>query len=69
MSFRFGRYRPIKKLETNETLLTKNATVHTVSFRYLETRPVVSIFQRLKRSPRKEVKEDEKKKMKKREEE
>ncbi|KAL2741383.1 hypothetical protein V1477_010444 [Vespula maculifrons] len=37
-----------------KTPLTDCSTVHTVSFRHLETRPVVSIFrfQKSKRSPR-----------------
>ncbi|KAL2744053.1 hypothetical protein V1477_007929 [Vespula maculifrons] len=40
ISFCFGSFRPIRKLEMDETLLTKNSTVHSVSFRHLETRPV-----------------------------
>ncbi|KAF7417381.1 hypothetical protein HZH68_000034 [Vespula germanica] len=56
MPFCFGSFRLIRKLETNENayeiLLTKNSSVHTVSFRHLETRPVVSISQNSKRSPR-----------------
>ncbi|KAL2737273.1 hypothetical protein V1477_012229 [Vespula maculifrons] len=39
ISFRFGSFRLFRKLEMDETLITKNSTVHTVSFRHLETRP------------------------------
>ncbi|KAL2724618.1 hypothetical protein V1477_018479 [Vespula maculifrons] len=54
MPFRFGSFELLSKLEMYKTPLTECSTVHTVGFRHLETRPVVSIslFQRTKRSPR-----------------
>ncbi|KAL2747380.1 hypothetical protein V1477_004072 [Vespula maculifrons] len=44
MPFRFGSFRFLSKLEMCKTPLTDRSTVHTVGFRHLETRPVVSIF-------------------------
>ncbi|KAL2750140.1 hypothetical protein V1477_001636 [Vespula maculifrons] len=54
MPFRFGSFGLLSKLEMYKTPLTDCSTVHTVGFRHLETRPVVSTFrfQRTKRSPR-----------------
>lgn len=44
MPFRFGSFRLLSQLEMYETPLTESSTVHTVGFRHLETRPVVSVF-------------------------
>ncbi|KAL2738418.1 hypothetical protein V1477_011777 [Vespula maculifrons] len=54
MPFRFGSFGLLSKLEMYKTPLTDCSTVHTVGFRHIETRPVVSIFrfQKSKRSPR-----------------
>ncbi|KAL2744589.1 hypothetical protein V1477_007131 [Vespula maculifrons] len=54
MPFRFGSFKLLSKLEMYKTPLTDCSTVHTVGFRHIETRPVVSIFrfQKSKRSPR-----------------
>ncbi|KAL2744585.1 hypothetical protein V1477_007127 [Vespula maculifrons] len=62
MPFRFGSFKLLSKLEMYKTPLTDCSTVHTVGFRHIETRPVVSTFrfQKSKRSPRKWVKEEEK---------
>ncbi|KAL2747386.1 LOW QUALITY PROTEIN: hypothetical protein V1477_004078 [Vespula maculifrons] len=43
-AFRFGSFRFLSELEMYKTPLTDRSTVHTVGFRHLETRPVVSIF-------------------------
>ncbi|KAL2713965.1 hypothetical protein V1478_016522, partial [Vespula squamosa] len=48
MPFRFGCFRLLSPLEMGETPLTEGSTVHTVGFRHLETRPVVSIFRYFK---------------------
>ncbi|KAL2715051.1 hypothetical protein V1478_014749, partial [Vespula squamosa] len=44
MPFRFGSFRLLSPLEMGETPLTEGSTVHSVCFRHLETRPVVSIL-------------------------
>ncbi|KAL2728328.1 hypothetical protein V1477_017604 [Vespula maculifrons] len=58
MLFRFGSFGLLSKLEMYKTPLTDCSTVHTVGFKHLETRPVVSTFrfQRTKRSPRNQTK-------------
>ncbi|KAL2720514.1 hypothetical protein V1478_010090 [Vespula squamosa] len=48
MPFRFGSFRLLSPLEMGETPLTEGSTVHSVCFRHLETRPVVSIFRYFK---------------------
>ncbi|KAL2743556.1 hypothetical protein V1477_009045 [Vespula maculifrons] len=57
MPFRFGSFELLSKLEMYKTPLTDCSAVHTVGFRHLETRPVVSTFrfQRTKRSPRQKI--------------
>ncbi|KAL2736289.1 hypothetical protein V1477_012798 [Vespula maculifrons] len=44
MPFRFGSFGLLSKLEMYKTPLTDCSTVHTVGFKHLETRPVVSII-------------------------
>ncbi|KAL2717719.1 hypothetical protein V1478_013419 [Vespula squamosa] len=69
MPFRFGSFRLLSPLEMGETPLTEGSTVHSVCFRHLETRPVVSIFRYFKDQNgvlENRVKEDEKKKKEKR---
>ncbi|KAL2750534.1 hypothetical protein V1477_001324 [Vespula maculifrons] len=48
MAFRFGSFELRSKLEMYKTPLTDCSTVHTVGFRHLETRPVVSILRYFK---------------------
>ncbi|KAL2717891.1 hypothetical protein V1478_011767 [Vespula squamosa] len=48
MPFRFGSFRLLSPLEMGETPLTEGSTLHSVCFRHLETRPVVSIFRYFK---------------------
>nr|KAF7394286.1 hypothetical protein H0235_016881 [Vespula pensylvanica] len=56
MPFRFGSFKLLSKLEMCKTPLTDRSTVHTVSFRHLETRPVVSnSISKSKRSPRQDL--------------
>ncbi|KAL2721717.1 hypothetical protein V1477_020537 [Vespula maculifrons] len=47
MPFRFGSFGLLSKLEMYKTPLTDCSTVHTVGFKHLETRPVVSIIQKI----------------------